>query len=415
MKAASTCILKSLYALTLIIFCAALTAQAQSSRDKYIISAKAGGVNYVAGNVTVQREGETKSQSLTDKDDLNPGDVVTTGMGGRIEVLLNPGSYLRVAENSEFELEETALDNLRIRLTKGSAVVEATGADGLRLLVEIITPQTKVAIVRRGIYRVDVLASNVTVVSVRKGRALVGRDESLTLKDNRTVTIGSTVSEITKLDKKNQDSFDIWSKERAETLARANRSIQNQTLIASLEDYNWTGGYNDGVWVYNRRSGCYSFYPFGGGWSSPYGYNYSGRPPGPVCNGCGGGNRPGNQQPPPNPGGGGGNTPPPAGGNSPPSTGGNPGRRGPREPIDDGPSNPGNIDRGRGGVDRSGGIDRNGGGGGGSVAMPSAPAREEPAPSMPAPSSPPTVSSPPPQRESPPPSVNMPSKVEREP
>src|SRR5713226_9232782 len=59
------------------------------NREKYVISAKAGAV---------------KSQLLTAQEDLTAGDLVTTGAASDVEVLLNPGSYLRVAENSTFEL-----------------------------------------------------------------------------------------------------------------------------------------------------------------------------------------------------------------------------------------------------------------------------------------------------------------------
>src|SRR5215208_7093796 len=66
-------------------------AQAQT-RDKYLISAKAGGINFVSGNVTVTRNGATGREQLTEKDNLESGDAVTTGATGRVEVLLNPGS-----------------------------------------------------------------------------------------------------------------------------------------------------------------------------------------------------------------------------------------------------------------------------------------------------------------------------------
>ncbi len=73
-------------------------------REQYVISAKAGGVNLVSGDVTLKRRGEIQWQSLTSQVDLGSGDIVRTGATGRVEMLLNPGSYLRAAENSEFEL-----------------------------------------------------------------------------------------------------------------------------------------------------------------------------------------------------------------------------------------------------------------------------------------------------------------------
>src|SRR5437867_1641482 len=99
------------------------------NREKFVISARAGGVNSVIGRVMVTRIGQ-EARLLTAQDDLSAGDLVTTGVGSRAEVLLNPGSYFRVAENSEFNLADNSLENLQVRLIKGSAIVEAMGADG---------------------------------------------------------------------------------------------------------------------------------------------------------------------------------------------------------------------------------------------------------------------------------------------
>src|SRR5260221_14156233 len=81
--------------------------QAQN-REKFGISAKAGGVNAVTGHVTVTRVGQS-AQLLSSQDDLVSGDVVTKGAGGQADVLLNPGSYIRVVENSELVLVDNSL------------------------------------------------------------------------------------------------------------------------------------------------------------------------------------------------------------------------------------------------------------------------------------------------------------------
>src|SRR5687767_14653428 len=97
------------------------------SRDRFVISARAGGVNAVTGKTGVHSKGSTIWEELTIKDNLEGGDVVKTGLDGRVEILLNPGSYMRVGENSEFELTSNSLDNLEVRLISGTAIVEATG------------------------------------------------------------------------------------------------------------------------------------------------------------------------------------------------------------------------------------------------------------------------------------------------
>jgi hypothetical protein len=298
--------------------CAVVAVQAQN-RERHVISAKAGGINDVSGNVIVKRRGEAQTQRLTSKDDLDSGDMVTTGLDGRVEVLLNPGSYLRVPENSEFELTDASLDGLRVRLLRGSAILEATGADGMELLIQLETPQTKVAIVKRGLYRINVLAEGATEVLVRKGRALVG-GAPLIVKDGKKIVIGSGPAEITKFDKKNQDQFDLWSKERAETLAQANRRLSRRALtsiFASYDDAYWNSflyGGRAGVWVYNAALRCYTFLPFYSGWGSPYGGSYSSgfyiwTPPngggrgggGGSGSGGSGGGQPRRIHPPPNP------------------------------------------------------------------------------------------------------------------
>jgi hypothetical protein len=271
--------------LLLLIACGlALTAQAQN-REKYIISAKAGGINFVSGNVTVVHEGSTRQHGLTAKDNLETGDIVTTGMGGRVEVLLNPGSYMRVDENSEFQLADASLDNLLVKLIKGSAIVEVTGADGVQQSIAFSTPQVEATIIRGGIYRFNVLPNDTTEILVRKGRVLLDRGTPNEIKGGLKVTIRHGGVEVAKLDKKDQDSLDIWSKERAELLARANRRLQTRPLLTAFNDYGWNSlyGWNwnnrylnpVGLWVYTPSTGGHCFLPIGPHrWSSPYGHHY---------------------------------------------------------------------------------------------------------------------------------------------
>jgi len=62
------------------------------NREKFVISAKAGGVNAVTGQARVVAKGGSEWQQLTVTDDLNSGDRVRTAPDGRVEILLNPGS-----------------------------------------------------------------------------------------------------------------------------------------------------------------------------------------------------------------------------------------------------------------------------------------------------------------------------------
>ncbi|HKP47085.1 MAG TPA: FecR family protein [Pyrinomonadaceae bacterium] len=254
-------------------------AAAAQNREKFVISAHAGGVNAVTGRATMRTAGGTDWQQLTSQDDLGRGDVVRTGLDGRVELLLNPGSYLRVGENSEFELTDNSLDNLEVKLIRGTAIVEVTGADDAELLINITTPHARMAIVRRGLYRVNVVPGDATELIVRKGRVMLDRNHTK-IKGGNKVVFSDTSFSVAKLTKADEDSLDAWSKNRAQTLARANSRMSNRDVRSFLTSYdsNWwylsTFG-SRGLWFYNASIGCYTLVPLTYGWGSPYGGAYS--------------------------------------------------------------------------------------------------------------------------------------------
>lgn len=260
------------------ITCYAVTATAQT-RDRFIISAKAGGINAVSGRATMHGRGSSEWQQLTIKEDLESGDVVKTGSDGHVEMLLNPGSYLRVGENSEFELANNSLENLEVRLLRGTAIVEATGTDDMELLINITTPDARMAIVRRGLYRVNVVPGNSTELIVRKGRVMLSDSHTKIKGGNKVVfTSGSvSIAKLQKAEKKLIDNLDTWSKERAETVAKANTRIRRREMtsimMAMRDPFSFPR--SSGFWYYNRAFGCYTFVPFFLGWGSPYGSSYS--------------------------------------------------------------------------------------------------------------------------------------------
>ncbi len=269
----------SVFAAALVV-CCSMQSLAQN-REKFVISAKAGGINAITGQASVHSKGHTDWETLMVTDNLNSGDRVRTDFDGRVEILLNPGSYLRIASNSEVELSNNSLANLELRLIKGTAIVEATGVDGVELNINISTPHTKIAIVREGLYRLSVVPGNTTELIVRKGRVILS-DSHTKIKGGNKVVFSQTnvsVAEMTKEEKKLQEDIDTWSKERAEMVARANRRVTNSMLASAFASRDpWRDRYfgrGFGLWFYNSHYGCYTFLPWYYGWRSPYGTPYS--------------------------------------------------------------------------------------------------------------------------------------------
>jgi uncharacterized membrane protein YgcG len=270
-----------LQGLALALLCGA-AAHAQT-RDARFISASAGGVNFVAGDVKVRRAGQADWHGVSVKEDLRSGDVARTGADGRVEVLLNPGSYMRAGGSTEFELADASLDSLRLRLARGGAVIEATGYGDSDLDIHVVTPSASVHIVRTGVYRIDVSPAGETVVAVQKGRALLGDGAAALLlkggKVARVARVGG--AEVAKIDKGQRDSLDEWSRERGRELTKINDGLANRQTNAMLASFHFTdfwkaeypGGL--GLWVWSGSRSCYTFLPFYTGFRSPYGFGYS--------------------------------------------------------------------------------------------------------------------------------------------
>jgi hypothetical protein len=109
--------IRTFFCIMIVAFIAApLAAQSSISSalgDKYVVSAKAGGTNLIEGEVTISRTDGTTGL-LVKGMRVEVGDRVTTGADGRAEILLNPGSYLRMGHNSSFEFKSTSLDDLKV-------------------------------------------------------------------------------------------------------------------------------------------------------------------------------------------------------------------------------------------------------------------------------------------------------------
>src|SRR5438128_5534201 len=90
----------------------------QLPTTSFLVSTKAGLVNYVQGSATVKPATSVPA-----------GKVIGTGPGGAVEILLNPGSYLRMGENSQVVLDRVELYDIAVNILRGSMVIASNGFD----------------------------------------------------------------------------------------------------------------------------------------------------------------------------------------------------------------------------------------------------------------------------------------------
>ncbi len=150
--------------LALVFLCVSFRASAQSQ----VISASAGKVSRVDGEVWFRHRNETGLQPLHVNQKLVAGDLILTGTSGRAEWSLSPGSYLQVGPISQVRIYETSLDQMHFDIERGEVFAIVSKLDNRAALV-LDTPPALFTVAKRGRYRVRVHVGDETEAAVAEG------------------------------------------------------------------------------------------------------------------------------------------------------------------------------------------------------------------------------------------------------
>lgn len=264
--------MKRLFSVSLVsvtLLAAAVLTQDRSITSYYKVSAEAGYINYVQGEATVETRSGSRSAANVEK--VLAGEKIITSANSKVEVLLTPGSYLRLDSNSEAEFLDTSFENLKIKILAGVALFEIIATKDLS--VSVLTPNAEFQLVKTGVYKFEI-ADNSTSLKVIKGSALVAGKNRVEKGRRAVLAIDGNVR-VEKYNPNLEEEFELWSKTRSKYLAKINEKLERKLLRQSLLDSNWNWYDSFGLWIYNPRFGTYCFLPFGYGWHSPYGFAYT--------------------------------------------------------------------------------------------------------------------------------------------
>ncbi|MCY3758714.1 MAG: FecR family protein [Acidobacteria bacterium] len=206
------------------------------------------------------------------------GGLRTTG-NSRAELLLTPGTYLRVAENSEIEVIDTAYTEMRFRLVRGTVIIESASLNPRIHSLTLAAPSGDLQVRTRGLYRLDALPGRKSAVSIYKGRVLwTGAEGRKTqLKSGRRWLLGGSSSSLeprsSGLDKNHRkDPLNLWSRLRARELVQVNAGL---SLASRDSAYPGFGYQNRGGWVLSSKAQWFTYVPFDASPRSPYGFHYT--------------------------------------------------------------------------------------------------------------------------------------------
>jgi hypothetical protein len=240
----------------------ALLALIPAAWAQAVISAHAGMVNYVEGDV--QLAGKLVKLDGAIFPEVKPGQILSTQIG-RAEVLLTPGVFLRLDNNTSFRMISNQLSDTKLEILGGAALVEAD-----EILkdnhVAIKMGDADAVLLKTGLYHFNASAGQVRTF---EGKAQVSdASHSTELSGGRTLLVGSSLTPDKFNKGKSKDELYAWSQQRNYRLALANISAARRTNSKGLSNSLWAWDSWIGMYTYLPRSGrIYS--PFGVSWYSP--------------------------------------------------------------------------------------------------------------------------------------------------
>ncbi len=222
-----------------------------------------GTLNYVEGQVTVQ--GQKQSPKSVGSTYLEPNQVLDTG-NGNAEMLLTPGVFMRIGNNSEVKMISPGLADTQVQLTHGSAMVEV---DELfkENDISVVVNGTTTRIEKQGLY--DFTADHPSV-KVLEGKAVTFEGDQqvkLTKWHEALLAEGQPLARQSyNKDQIEEDPLYRWSKLRSDYATESNVDAGNELMM--------DGGWYGPGWYWDPFWYDFAFMPgFGMGWG-PFGYPF---------------------------------------------------------------------------------------------------------------------------------------------
>jgi hypothetical protein len=243
-------------------FLALVSAAGIPACGQSVVSTHSGVIYFFEGSVF--NGGERLEQKFGRFPDIAEGGELRTERG-RAEVLLTPGVFLRVDENSSIRMLSTQLSDTRVELLGGSAIVESDGSGPDRNSVRLIYKNWQVRIPHDGVYRIDADPPQVLVYRGDIEVAPDGKTEAVAVRRGEVLPLAAVlVAE--QASAHEDDAFKTWAMSRSQAIS-ADTSIAAQ-IFDDPRQSDPTG----------LDLGGFSYFPMTGipalGITSPYGLSF---------------------------------------------------------------------------------------------------------------------------------------------
>jgi hypothetical protein len=238
-----------------------LSAQPALPGSSSATSALPGTVNYLEGQVSIN--GTAIATGEIGKAHVAPDQTLATG-SGKAEVLLAPGTFLRVGDNSEIRMDSLGIVNPRVELVSGEAMVEVD-QKAKDSQIDILQGQDDSSILKPGLYNFDSRRGKIEVLDGKLQVTENGREK--TLGKGKEALLNDASLKTVSFDPKAEDDLYRWSSVRSDYLAEANASTA-RSIYMGYDPYAGPG------WYWNPWFTAWSWLPGDGFFYSPFGYPF---------------------------------------------------------------------------------------------------------------------------------------------
>jgi len=226
-------------------------------------SVRPGSLNYVEGQVS--SNGQPLDPQEVGHFALQPGQSLETG-NGYAEVLLTPGSFLRVGPNSEFRMTSVGLADTRINLGRGNALLEADQViAGTHL--EVTVGNTSGDLLKKGLYE---FSANPQDFKVFDGKLdVIGASKTVDIGKGNQIAManGDNLKKVSfDLNQAKTDPLYVWSEARSR-----DEAARNQLVAQNSVGYVPVGS----GWFWDPYANYYGFWPSAYLYS-PFGFGFYG-------------------------------------------------------------------------------------------------------------------------------------------
>jgi hypothetical protein len=251
-----------------------------------VMSAHSGTLHYFEGDVSI--DGAPVQAKIGRFPEVKEQGVLSTALG-RAEVLLTPGVFLRLGENSSIKMLDNRLVSTRVDVLSGNVILESDDPqlDVKDSPVVVLYKGYEIRMQKHGLAELN---TNPGQLKVFKGEALVelaagtGVNNRAVVKEGRELPFSAALL-TEKFDDKVGDELYLWARDRSQVLSAANmssaRSLSSAAGYGSLSGYGFgTGGLGSGMgawnggWYFNSYMNMYTYVPLYGTLWSPFGYGF---------------------------------------------------------------------------------------------------------------------------------------------